>query len=72
VAEITQWEYRVITAGTFWSDPKDDQLENTLNELGVEGWEVISVVTQYGTNKYRVVAKRPLTSGTRRQRNWPG
>ncbi len=72
MAEPTQWEYRAISVGSFWSEPKDEQLENTLNELGAEGWEVVSAMTHYGNNKVRVVAKRPLSSSVRRQRDWPG
>ena len=72
MAEPTQWEYRAISVGSFWSEPKDEELEAVLNELGLDGWEVVSVVTHYGTNKVRVVAKRPLSGSVRRQRDWPG
>jgi hypothetical protein len=72
MADKTQWEYRAISAGSFWNEPKDEDLESLLNELGEEGWEVVSVFTRYGSNKVRIVARRPLSSDTRRRRSWPG
>jgi len=71
MGEYTQWEYRSETLGTFWNNPRDGVLETVLNEWGQEGWEVINVITQSGTSKYRIVAKRPLTGDVRRRRNWP-
>jgi hypothetical protein len=58
--------------GSFWSEPKDEDLENALDQLGEEGWEVVSVVTHDTTNRVRVVAKRPLTTPARRRSSWPG
>lgn len=72
MAENTQWEYRAETLGSFWNEPKDEDLEALLNEWGQQGWEVIHVITRHGTNKVRVVAKRPLTVEVRRRRGWPG
>ena len=68
-----RWEYRVETVGTFWSEPKDENLENLLNEWGQDGWEIISVVAQHNTSKMRVVAKRPLgpDEARRRRSTWP-
>lgn len=71
MAEYTQWEYRTASFGSFWSEPKDEELDAALNEWGTEGWEVVSVYTRQGTNKTFVVAKRPLKTGARRQRGWP-
>jgi len=72
MAETTQWEYRSETVGSFWSEPKNEAVEAMLNEWGEQGWEVISVTAVQNSNKMRVVAKRPLTHATRRQRSWPG
>jgi hypothetical protein len=69
--EYKQWEYRVSTIGTFWSEPKDEQIDAVLNEWGEEGWEVISVNSVTNSNRVRLVAKRPLTPGARRRREWP-
>jgi hypothetical protein len=66
-----QWEYRAVSLGTFWTTLKDEDFEAALNELGLEGWEVISIYTHHGTSKTYVVAKRPLTSRSRRERSWP-
>lgn len=72
MAEQTQWEYRSITIGTFWTTPKDEVVEAALNELGIDGWEVVSAFTQQNSNQVRIIAKRPLTSETRRRRSYPG
>jgi hypothetical protein len=72
MAETMQWEYRVISAGSFWNMPKDEDLEALLNELGEQGWEVVNVFSQQGNNRARVVAKRPLTQAERRRRSWAG
>ncbi len=70
--ESVQWEYRVETFGSFFRSPKDEALESTLDEWGVEGWEVISVFKSSGggSEKITVVAKRPLSQAARRRRSW--
>jgi hypothetical protein len=62
----TRWEYRVATIGGFWG-AKDAAIEIRLNELGLEGWEVVGLHVT-ATDKMRVVAKRPLTDTARRRR----
>ena len=69
--ETKQWEYRVQTVGGFWSGVKADELEQLLNEWGVEGWEVVSTHIIENVNKINVIAKRPLSSATRRFRSMP-
>ncbi|MCS6906508.1 MAG: DUF4177 domain-containing protein [Anaerolineales bacterium] len=72
MSEIAPWEYRVLSVGSAWRGPRDEVLEEALNELGAEGWEVISVLAHdYGGGKVRVVAKRPLTDRARRRRSLP-
>jgi hypothetical protein len=71
MAEISTWEYRSDTIGSFWSEPKNDAMEALLNEWGEEGWEVISVVAIQNSNKLRIIAKRPSTQTSRRRRSWP-
>jgi hypothetical protein len=68
--EIKQWEYRVLTIGSVFGT-KDEQIEATLDAWGQEGWEAVSVYTPYGSGKVTLVAKRPLTSATRRLRSMP-
>ncbi len=69
--EIQKWEYRVQTVGAFWSGVKADELEKLLNAWGVEGWEVVSTHVLENQNKINVVAKRPLTRETIRERSMP-
>ena len=69
--EIMQWEYRVQTIGNVLG-AKDGQIEATLNEWGLEGWEATQVYTPSGSNKVTIVAKRPLTASARRRSSWPG
>jgi len=72
MAEETQkWEYRVQTVGSFWSDVKADELEQLLNEWGEKGWEVVSTHILENANKINVIAKRSLSSTTRRFRSMP-
>ncbi len=68
--EIKQWEYRVQTIGSVFGT-KDEMIEATLNEWGVEGWEAINVYTPYGSGKVTIVAKRPLSERVRRVRSFP-
>jgi hypothetical protein len=69
--EIKNWEYRVQTVGGFFSGVKAEELEELLNEWGEDGWEVISTHIIENANKINVIAKRPLTDRTRRERSRP-
>jgi len=68
--EIKKWEYRVQTIGSMFGT-KDENIEATLNEWGDEGWEVTHVYTPEGSGKITIVAKRELSSTTRRFRSMP-
>jgi hypothetical protein len=68
--EIKKWEYRVQTIGSMFGT-KDENIEATLNDWGDEGWEVTHVYTPEGSGKVTIVAKRPLSSTTRRFRSMP-
>jgi hypothetical protein len=68
--EIKQWEYRVQTSGGLFGT-KDELIQYTLNEWGIEGWEAINVFTPEGSGKITIVAKRPLTERARRMRSMP-
>lgn len=69
--EMSKWEYRVQTAGAFWSGVKTEELEQLLNDWGEEGWEVVSTHIIENANKINVIAKRPLTRETIRRRSMP-
>jgi hypothetical protein len=68
MAETTLWEYRVETIGSMFGT-RDENIEDTLNEWGQEGWEAINVYTPEGSGKVTMVAKRPLTTTARRSRS---
>lgn len=68
--EIKQWEYRVQTMGSIFGT-KDEDIQSTLDEWGIEGWEAINVYTPYGSGKITIVAKRLLTERARRIRSMP-
>lgn len=68
--ELTHWEYRVQTIGSMFGT-NDELIQATLNELGEEGWEALSVYTPYGSGKITIVVKRPLTDRARRMRSRP-
>ncbi|MCZ6855707.1 MAG: DUF4177 domain-containing protein [Gammaproteobacteria bacterium] len=45
---MTQWEYRTakVRAGGVFSTKIDDlDMEDYMNELGVEGWELVSAIS---------------------------
>lgn len=69
--EIKQWEYRVQTIGSIFGT-KDELIQTTLDEWGMEGWEAINVFTPENSGKITIVAKRPLTERVRRARTMPG
>lgn len=68
--ETEKWEYKVQTIGSVFGT-KDEDIEETLNTWGMEGWEAISVYTPYGSGKITIVAKRPLTRETIRKHSIP-
>jgi hypothetical protein len=71
MSETPQWEYRVLTiGGTFGT--KDELIEATLNDWGLEGWDAIHVYTPSQSGKVTIVAKRPLSASARRRSAWPG
>ena len=68
--ETKQWEYRVQTIGGIFGT-KDELIQSTLDEWGLEEWEVINVFTPEGSGKITIVAKRPLSERARRIRSMP-
>jgi len=71
MTEFNQWEYRVQSVGGFFSGVKAEELEDLLNEWGQDGWEVVSTHIIENANKINVIAKRPLTLRSRRERSMP-
>jgi hypothetical protein len=71
MSELNQWEYRVLTVGTFFKGVKDNELEALLNQLGEEGWEVVGFRTVENSNRSQIIAKRPLNRTARRWRSMP-
>jgi hypothetical protein len=69
--QTVQWEYRVQTIGSAFSGAKDEQIEATLNEWGLEGWKAVNLYAPTGSNKVTLVAKRQLTAASRRLRSMP-
>jgi hypothetical protein len=63
------WEYRFQRFGSTFRDAKEEEIETALDEWGAEGWEVIGMATE--SSKVILLAKRPLTLATRRQRSMP-
>lgn len=70
--ENNKWHYHVITVGSVLSSPKDEDLEELLNELGNQGWEIFAIHHHEGSNKLRMVGKKPVFDNPRRKRTWPG
>ena len=57
--QTEQWEYRVQAVGSIFGGANDEQVEATLNEWGLEGWEAVNVYTSIKNSKATLVAKRP-------------
>ena len=68
--QTVRWEYRVLSVGGVFG-AKDEQVEDTLNEWGLEGWEAVNVYTSINSSKATIVAKRHLTDTARRLRSMP-
>ncbi len=68
--ELERWEYRVKTIGGAFGT-KDEAIEETLNEWGMEGWVATQVYTPSDSGKVTIVARRPLTRETIRKRSMP-
>lgn len=68
--ETKQWDYRVQNFGSTWSATKPADVESTLNDWGVEGWEVVSAVHK-SDHEIIIIAKRPLTREIIRARSMP-
>ncbi len=69
--QTVQWEYRVLTVGNAFIGARDEQIEATLNEWGMEGWEAVNVYAPTNSPKVTLVAKRPMTATSRRWRSMP-
>ena len=69
--EMQKWEYRVQSVGGFFKGVPADELEELLNEWGMDGWEVVSTHILENANKINVIAKRPLTRTALRMRSMP-
>ncbi|MCQ3947903.1 MAG: hypothetical protein DPW21_14615 [Anaerolineae bacterium] len=68
---MQKWEYRVQAVGGFFKGVPADELEELLNEWGMDGWEVVSTHILENANKINVIAKRPLTREVIRRRSMP-
>ncbi len=71
MTDHNKWEYRVASLGSFWTGPKDDEMQAMLNEWGLDGWEVIAVTKVESSSKMRIVAKRLHPSYSQRKQSWP-
>ncbi len=71
MSEPNQWEYRVLTVGTFFKGVKDADFEEYLNQFGEEGWELVGFRTIENSNQAQAVFKRPLDRTARRWRSMP-
>ncbi len=69
--DSAKWEYAVLSFGGLLSAEKDERIQGMLNDLGAEGWEVVSAIALDNSSKIKIIAKRPLSSITRRQRTFP-
>ena len=69
--ESKKWEYQIYSLGSILKSPKDEELVELLDEWGEDGWELVSTVRGESTNRLTLIAKRPLTDRSRRERSMP-
>jgi len=72
MSEKIQWEYHIEILGSTFRSPKPVQVEDFLNQVGEEGWEVVNLHQPQNSNKVWIIMKRGLTVSTRRSRSRPG
>ncbi|MCC6525512.1 MAG: DUF4177 domain-containing protein [Polyangiaceae bacterium] len=59
--EFLLWEYKILTPKLSLTGKLDPEaLEEQLNRLGAEGWE-LAATTLYGGSTHGFVCKRPLS-----------
>lgn len=54
-----QWEYKVLDMPLDMFGKPGERLQQTLNELGSEGWELVSALRPSATEPTRLFLKRP-------------
>lgn len=53
-----RWSYQVVELGnSFWGPPKPEQIQEKLNQMGQNGWELLSMIPGF---KLTLVFKRPV------------
>ena len=53
-----RWSYQVVELGnTFMGPPKPEVIQEKLNQMGQNGWELVSIVQAF---KVTLFFKRPL------------
>lgn len=60
-----------LQPGHLLRSPKDEELTELLDEVGEEGWELVSAVRDESTHHLTLIAKRRMTSASRRRRSMP-
>jgi hypothetical protein len=57
--ERQRWVYKVVTTRIGFLGMKSDAIEDDMNKLGRDGWELVSVVQQIGQSGPTLFFKRP-------------
>ena len=76
MADKLQWEHHIEELGTFFRSPKREEIITYLNQVGEDGWEVVSLYQLQNSNKVWITMKRQMTPEIRRRRSrlsesWP-
>ena len=61
--EPGRWEVRGEALGRALRGPSDEELEAVLDQLGLEGWEALSVLPRQGSTRLTAVLKRAVAGG---------
>lgn len=70
------YEYQVAEIGGAFRGPRVPELEDLLNAMAAEGWELAQVVTRHDSNRVWVIMRRDVARGQRRKsgnrpQSWP-
>ena len=54
-----RWTYQVVEIKPgFWGTHKNDQIQERLNQLGMQGWELVSVLQTHAMRNLQLYLKK--------------
>lgn len=63
---MDRWEYKVLNFGGVLKTVKAEEIQETLNALGQEGWEAVAGFAADSSAHALVILKRPIGGSARK------